>query len=128
MRKKMQSWLQEYAETFYIAFVKTFRNTTILPLWYTGYFRKVYRSLQVWVPHNILKYLSTQKLPQKRSSSVYLSIEFRTTKIFILCFNLITNINICKYKLKNIFSVIFISIFLMYIMTPVLKTSRRLLL
>ena len=34
---------------------------------HTGYFRKVYRSLQVRVPRNILKYLSIQKLPQKRS-------------------------------------------------------------
>ena len=40
---------------------------------FTGYFRKVYRSLQVRVPHNILKYLSNQKLPQKRShQSIYL--------------------------------------------------------
>ena len=40
----------------------------------TGYFRKVYRSLQVRVPHNILKYLSIQKLPQKRShQSIYLA-------------------------------------------------------
>ena len=31
---------------------------------YAGYFRKVYRSLQVRVPRNILKYLSIQKLPQ----------------------------------------------------------------
>ena len=40
----------------------------------TGYFRKVYRSLQVRVPHNILKYLSFLKLLQKRShQSMYLS-------------------------------------------------------
>ena len=41
---------------------------------YTGYFRKVYQSLQARVPHNILKYPSIQKLPQKRSHQfIYLS-------------------------------------------------------
>ena len=40
---------------------------------HTGYFRKVYRSLQVRMPHNILKYISIQKLMQKRShQSIYL--------------------------------------------------------
>ena len=63
----------------------------------TGYFRKVYRSLQVRVPHNILKYLSIHKLPQKRShQSIYPS---NSQKKFILCFNFITNLNICKYIL-----------------------------
>ena len=33
----------------------------------TGHYRKVYRSLQVRVPRNIPKYLSIQKLLQKRS-------------------------------------------------------------
>ena len=33
---------------------------------YTEYFRKVYRSLQVRVPRNIMKYLSIQNLPQKQ--------------------------------------------------------------
>ena len=56
----------------------------------TGYFRKVYRSLQFWVPHNILKYFSIHK-----------SIEF-TKEIFILCFNFITKYK-CKYLLDNIF-------------------------
>ena len=42
-------------------------------LWNTGYFRKVYRNLQVRVPRNSLKYLSIQKLLQK----VYLSIELK---------------------------------------------------
>ena len=54
----------------------------------TGYIRKVYRSLQVRVPHDILKYTSIQKWPQKRS--IYLSNSHK--KIFILCF--ITNIYI----------------------------------
>ena len=30
----------------------------------TGYFRKVYQSLKVWVPRNILKYLYIQEVPQ----------------------------------------------------------------
>ena len=61
----------------------------------TGYFRKVYRSLQVGMPRNILKYLSIQKLTQKRSHlSIYLS---NSKKKFILCFNSLTNIYICKY-------------------------------
>ena len=69
---------------------------------YTGYFIKVYRSLQVRVLHKILKYLSIQKLPQKRSHhSIYLLNSQK--KIFILCFNFITNINKCKYIHKNIF-------------------------
>jgi len=43
----------------------------------TGYFRKVYRSLQDWVPHNILKYLSIYpKVAAKAVSLVYLYIEF----------------------------------------------------
>ena len=63
-------------------------------IWSTGYFKKVYRSLRVRVPLNILKYLSIQKLPQKRSHQ----------KIFTLFFDFITNINICIYILKyNIF-------------------------
>ena len=75
---------------------------------YTGYFWKVYRSLHVRVPHNILKYLSIQKLPQKPShQSIYLS---NSQKKIILCFNFITNINICKYILY--FQNIFISIIL----------------
>ena len=48
----------------------------------TGYFRKMYRSLQV---------------AAKVVSSVNLSIEF--TQKIILCFNYITNITICKYIL-----------------------------
>ena len=36
----------------------------------TGYFRKVYRSLQVQVPHNILKDLSIQKCNAKAVSSI----------------------------------------------------------
>ena len=40
----------------------------------TGYFRKVYRGLQVRVPRNILNDLAIQMLPQKRShQSIYLS-------------------------------------------------------
>ena len=59
---------------------------------YTWYFRKVYRSLQVRLPLTILKYLSIQKLPHKRShQSIYLSNSHK--KIFILCFNFIKNIN-----------------------------------
>ena len=59
----------------------------------TRYVRKVYRSLQVWVPHTILKYLSIQKLTQKWSyQSIYLS---NLPKKIILCYNFITNINIC---------------------------------
>ena len=62
----------------------------------TGYFRKVYRSLQVRVPHNILKYLTIQKLPQKRSrQSIYLSNSQQ--KIFILWFNFIKDLIICIY-------------------------------
>ena len=81
----------------------------------TGYFEKVYRSLQVRVPHNILK-----KLPQKRSQqSICISIEFTKTvssvylhiyrihkKKIILCFNSISNINVCIYILK-FFRIIF---------------------
>ena len=33
----------------------------------TGYFRKVYRNLQVRVPRYILKYLSIKKLPHKKT-------------------------------------------------------------
>jgi len=73
---------------------------------YTGYFRIVYRSLQVRVPHYILKYLSIHKLPQKRShQSNYLSNS--RNNIIILCFNFITNINTLKY-----FRILFISIIL----------------
>ena len=58
---------------------------------YTGYFRKVYRSFQVRVPHNILKYLSIQKLPKKRChQSIHLSNSHK--KILILCLNFISNI------------------------------------
>ena len=53
---------------------------------YTGYFRKVYRSLQIRVPLNILKYLSIQRMPQKRSHQY----RIRKKTIFILCFNFIT--------------------------------------
>ena len=55
----------------------------------TGYFKKVYRSFQVR-PYNILKYLSIQKLPQKRCcQSIYLS---NLQKKIILCLNFISNI------------------------------------
>ena len=70
---------------------------------HTGYFRKVHRSLLVWVPHNILNYLSIQKLPQMRShQSIYLSNSHK--KISILCFNFINNINIqsVSYNLTDI--------------------------
>ena len=43
---------------------------------------------------------SIQRLPQKRS---YQSIIYRIHKKKSLGFNFITNINICKYLLKNIF-------------------------
>ena len=55
----------------------------------TGYFRKVYRSLQVWVPHNILKYLYILKLPQKQF--IY-QIHTHTKKNSFSLFN-----NIYKY-------------------------------
>ena len=52
-------------------------------------------SLLVWVPHNILNYLSIQNLLQKRSrQSIYLSIH---KKIFILFFNFINDINMSIY-------------------------------
>ena len=61
------------------------------PFPHTGYFRKVYRSLQVWVPHNILKYLHIyHKVAAKAISSVHLSIEFNKKKL--LCFNFITTL------------------------------------
>ena len=87
-----------------VAIIMTTRTTMKRPTTTTGYFRKVYRGLQVRVPHNILKYLSIQKLPQKRfHQSVYPSNSHKRIFILVLCFNFITNINICKYKLKNIF-------------------------
>ena len=64
----------------------------------TGYFIRVYRSLQVQVPRIILKYLSILKLPQKRShQSIYISNSHK--KIFIFCINH----NICNCILENIF-------------------------
>ena len=52
------------------------------PHLYTGYFRKVYRSLQVRMPRNILKYLSIQKLPRKWShQSIYLSNSQKNIRI-----------------------------------------------
>ena len=65
---------------------------------HTGYFRKVYRSLQVWVPRKILIYLSIQKLPRKRSHQFYLSIEF--IKKYSYCV-LLTNINSKKIKILS---------------------------
>ena len=58
-------------------------GTSMVQVWYrygtgTGYFSKVYRNLQVWVPPNILKYLSIQKLPQ--SGLISLSIYRIQTK------------------------------------------------
>ena len=64
-------------------------------LYNTGYFSKVYRNLQVWVPPNILKYLSIQKLPQ--SGLISLSIYRIQTKKYHIMFRCFTNINICKY-------------------------------
>ena len=48
----------------------------------------------------VIFYLS--KIWRKSGLISHLSIEF-TKKMFMLCFNFITNINICKYILKNIF-------------------------
>ena len=51
----------------------------------TGYFRKVYRNLQVRVPRNILKSRSIcLKIVAKVASSVYLSIEFTKKNIHII--------------------------------------------
>ena len=68
----------------------------------TGIFRKVYRSLQVRVPLNILKYLSIQKVAAKVISSVYQSIVL-TQKNIPIIFDFSTNINKCKYMLESIF-------------------------
>ena len=76
----------------------------------TGYFRKVYRSLKVRVPHNILKYLSIQKLPQKWShQSIYLS-NSQKYSYYVLIYN--KYLNICKYIFKVFLSNFFISIIL----------------
>ena len=66
-------------------------GTSMVQVWYrygtgTGYFSKVYRNLQVWVPPNILKYLS--KSCRKAVSSVCLSIEFKQKNI-ILCLDVL---------------------------------------
>ena len=51
----------------------------------TGYFRKVHRSLQVRMSHNILTYLSIQKLPQKRRhQSIYQSNSQKTGRRLLL--------------------------------------------
>ena len=72
-----------------------------IDIYATGYFKKVYRSLQVRVPHYILTYLSIHKLPQKRShQSNYLS-NSQNNKI-ILCFNFITNKITLKYFRINL--------------------------
>ena len=62
-----------------IMLLKTWKSGT------KGYFRKVYRSLQVRVPNNILMYLSIQKLPKKRfHQSIFI---YRIHKKIIFCFN-----------------------------------------
>ena len=65
----------------------------------TGFFKKVYRSPKI-----------CRKSGLNSHQFFYLSNLHK--KIFILCFNFITNINICKYIFK-----IFSSNFWMYIMT-----------
>ena len=57
-----------------LGYICTLRTIYVI---YTGYFRKVYRSLQVLVPDSILNYVSIYpKVAAKSVLSVYLSIEF----------------------------------------------------
>ena len=74
----------------------------------TGYIRKVYRSLLIGLPWNILNYLSIKKLPQKRSrQSMYLTNSHKKIHIIFLFIN---NINIYFIYTWKYFRVIFISI------------------
>ena len=50
----------------------------------TGYFRKVYRTLQVRVPHNIMKYLSIQKLPQSGLISLFIYQIYKKKLCYVL--------------------------------------------
>ena len=78
----------------YVIFLSIYLHIFI----YTGYFRKVYRSFHARVPRSIYLYKSGWK-----SGLTSLSFYRIHKKIFILCFNFLTNISICKYILKSIF-------------------------
>ena len=68
-----------------------------------GYFRKVYRSLQLRVPHTILKYLSIQKLPQKRShQSIYLANSQKKIYYVLISLQILIYVNI-YFKIFSIF-------------------------
>ena len=58
---------------------------------------------------------------QRRTLSVCLSIYRIHIKIFILCCNFITNLNIWKNILKNLSEYFFFVLFWMYVVIPVLK-------
>ena len=67
----------------------------------TGYFRKVYRSLQVRVRVIFWSIYSSKSC--RKSGLISLSIYRIHIKRIFIFFNFITNIDICKYKLNNIF-------------------------
>ena len=87
----------------------------------------MYRSFQVRLPRNILKNLSIQKLPQRRSHQSFYLLNSQKKIIFISCFNFLTNINI-YFKIFWVISISSIYVYIMYIITTVLKKSLRLLL
>ena len=90
-KKRKMSWKLEPCQFGYNYLFCFYNSVRMMMRYTTGYFRKVYWSLQVRVPHNILKYLSIERLLQKRShQSIHPS---NSQKKQILCFNFITNIN-----------------------------------
>ena len=90
-KKRKMSWKLEPCQVGYNYLFCFYNSVRMMMRYTTGYFRKVYWSLQVRVPHNILKYLSIERLLQKRShQSIHPS---NSQKKHILCFNFITNIN-----------------------------------
>ena len=90
-----------------------------------------YKALITWHLHKswATGYFIYPKVAAKAVSRVYnISIEFTQMKI-ILCLFYNKYINICKYTyIHEYFQIILKSIILNAVMTPVLKTSRRLLL